>query len=99
MVDRGDRLRPSRTHHARTVLVLLADAARRVAEALPRAEGRRMLDMGCGNMPYRHLFAERGWTYVGADFAGNPDAALTLAADGSLPPGAGAFDGACSFQV
>ena len=59
----------------------------------------RILDYGCGSMPYRPLFEERGITYVGADLAGPPGATLVLNAYGSIPIAPESFDLVISSQV
>jgi SAM-dependent methyltransferase len=41
-----------------------------ILESLP-ATGGRVLDVGCGRQPFRHLFEARGYTYVSTD-AQNP---------------------------
>lgn len=74
---------------------------RRVAELIASLElpaGARVLDYGCGNMPYRPLFAD-GVELVGADLPGNPDAALDLADDGAIPAPDESFDAVLSTQV
>lgn len=60
-------------------------------------DGRDVLDMGCGNMPYRSMFVERGARYVGADIDGSPD--LLIPHDGNLPLGDESMDYVVSFQV
>lgn len=65
------RLRPSRTHHGFEHLRLLAA---HLATEAKLANPRTTIDLGCGSMPYRPLFAGR---YVGIDLTnahGHPDA-------------------------
>lgn len=57
-----------------------------------------MLDYGCAEQPYRRLFAA-GVTFVGADLAGNPDADVVIADDGTLPLPDASFDAVLSTQV
>jgi len=83
---RGDRLKPRRTSRVYWHLSKLRQAyeaviAAHIAGGPPAA----LLDYGCGNRPYQPLFAPHCANYRGADLAGNPDADLTLAADGSIP--------------
>ena len=46
--------------------------------------GGRVLDYGCADVPYRHFFPPDA-DFVAADLVGNPDAALELNADASVP--------------
>src|SRR4051794_30315535 len=58
----------------------------------------RVLDYGCADMPYRGFF--RGdIEYVGADLAGNHDAAVVLEPDGTVPVPDQSFDAVLSTQV
>ena len=103
---RGDRLDPPRSHRSYAVLTGLRDGyARAIREHLGGADGgpRRVLDFGCGDRPYRPLFETcfdtHGGEYVGADLPGNDAADLTIAPDGRVPAGDGAFDVVLSAQV
>jgi SAM-dependent methyltransferase len=49
-----------------------------------RAHG-RMIDLGCGNMPYRPIFAPHVSEYTGCDLAGNPLAHLHFDQQGRVP--------------
>ncbi len=59
--------------------------------------GARVLDFGCGSMPYRQLVESAGASYVGADLG--TDASVSIAADGGLPVGSGSVDAVLSVQV
>jgi SAM-dependent methyltransferase len=59
--------------------------------------GRAVLDLGCGNMPYRSIFCELGARYIGADIDGTPD--LLIGADGTVPIADDSVDFVVSFQV
>jgi SAM-dependent methyltransferase len=59
-----------------------------------RLEG-TVLDFGCGEMPYRHLFSD----CVGADLPGNPQADIEIRPDGTLPLDDGAVDAVLSTEV
>ncbi len=74
----------------------LAGAVRAFAQRheLP---GKEVLDLGCGTMPYRAMFIQRGARYVGADIDGTPD--LLIPSDGSLPLADQSVDCVVSFQV
>jgi SAM-dependent methyltransferase len=75
-----------------------------VAEHLAAAgagpSGRVLLDLGCGQMPYRDLFAPHVGRYLGADLPGNPAADLHFdAASGRVPMPDGSADVVLSTQV
>ena len=74
----------------------LAAAVRSFATGHPVAN-RTVLDVGCGTMPYRSIFTERGARYIGADIDGAPD--VLVGADGSLPLEDESVDFVVSFQV
>lgn len=59
--------------------------------------GDRLLDYGCADVPYRHFLPDVD--YVPADLPGNPNAALVLNADGTVPAETGSFDAVLSTQV
>jgi SAM-dependent methyltransferase len=98
-VDRGDRLHPPVTYHAYLMLVRLREAMERMIAGLPEGAGRTVLDVGCGNKPYRPLFEARGYRYVGADLPGSRDADVLLDAEGRLSGQEGRHALACSSQV
>lgn len=60
-------------------------------------EGGTVVDYGCADSPYRHLF--RGATYVGVDLVGNPGATVTLRPDGTVPLDDASADLVLSTQV
>lgn len=59
--------------------------------------GARLLDFGCGSMPYRALVEQHGATYLGADFGEN--AGVTIDSAGALPLEDGSVDAVLSAQV
>lgn len=96
--ERG-RIRARRWGHP------LAYINRRLPLAIEAAVGHcalpadaRVLDYGCADLPYRHLFPS-GADYLGADLPGNPDARLQIRADGSLPVADAGVDVVLSSQV
>jgi SAM-dependent methyltransferase len=93
-----DHHRPSLTHRYRYYTRALAQELRRRIPELGLGSGSRILDYGCANLPYRHLFPAEA-AYMGADLAGNPDAVLQLNEDGTLPVPDGGFDAILSTQV
>lgn len=58
----------------------------------------RVVDYGCADVPYRHLFAAEA-DYLAADLPGNPDANVEIAADGTLPLDDDGADAVLSTQV
>lgn len=58
---------------------------------------RVVLDIGCGTMPYRSMFTERGAKYIGADIDGAPD--ILIDGQGKLPLEDESVDFVVSFQV
>lgn len=95
----SSRLRPSYWDHQYHPLVLLRRALEQVLGELPApaSPGAPVIDLGCGESPYRPLFLARGFGYVGCDIAGTPD--LLLAEDGRAPLDDGVAAGVVSFQV
>lgn len=60
--------------------------------------GGRVLDFGCADQPYWHLFPA-DVEVVGADLPGNPLATVHLDEDGSIPVPDASFDAVLSTQV
>jgi SAM-dependent methyltransferase len=61
--------------------------------------GATLIDLGCGAMPYRSLFAPVVANYIGADLPDNPEADLVIPADGRLPLAAASVDVVLSSQA
>ncbi|WP_176473497.1 class I SAM-dependent methyltransferase [Sphingopyxis sp. GW247-27LB] len=88
-VEATRRLRP---HIFDTDWMMLRGLTRAITSHLSERlnRGQRLLDFGCGVMPYRALVEERGAIYLGADFGGNamvsimPDGSLDAVADASV---------------
>lgn len=97
--ERGDRTRPARHDRKYWHLSLLLERLRRVAASERLAGGERLLDLGCGNMPYRELFSQKFKRHVGADIEGNEEAELAILPDGRVPAPDESFDGVLSSQV
>jgi SAM-dependent methyltransferase len=96
---RDPRLYPPLRHARFYHLTVL----RRALEAtLPHVAARRgglVVDLGCGNAPYRPLFAPLAARYVGVDLPGNPEAELFFDADGRAPLPDASADVVISTQV
>jgi SAM-dependent methyltransferase len=58
---------------------------------------RTLIDLGCGNQPYRPYFEDRGIAYRGADFGDAAD--IQIASDGRIDADNSSTDLVLSFQV
>src|SRR5262245_58176243 len=68
------RLDPPWWDHQRMPLVALRRCIEQsLDEVRPTAEGRCVLDLGCGDRPYEQLIRASGFDYIGADLDGDPD--------------------------
>jgi SAM-dependent methyltransferase len=92
------RLYPSLTSNRYYALTQLRLALAAVAERWVPA-GATLVDLGCGAMPYRPLFAPRVRRYIGVDLPRNPWADLYTAPDGGVPLADGSADFVLSNQV
>jgi SAM-dependent methyltransferase len=81
-------------HHIRRLPAALAALAPEL-RVPPRG---RVLDYGCADVPYRHLFAA-DVDFVAADLPGNPHATLELNPDSTVPVPDESFDAVLSTQV
>lgn len=97
---RPARFAPRWWDHQRHVLAALRRTLERVvAEHLELAPGERVVDLGCGDSPYRAWFDDAGADYVRCDLApaGEVDVRLEPGRPVALPDGCAA--GVVSFQV
>lgn len=76
----------------------LLEVEGRLVRGLDLVPDARVLDYGCGDMPYRGLLSE-GVVLVGADLPGNPVAAVEVRPDGGLALEDQSFDAVLSTQV
>jgi SAM-dependent methyltransferase len=76
----------------------LPAALERLAPDLGVSANGRVLDYGCADVPYRRFFPA-GADYVTADLPGNPQAAVEIRVDGSVPCEDESFDAVLSTQV
>ena len=97
--ERGDRTRPGRSHPRYVVLTQLLEKLTAIATSDWLAPGEVVLDYGCGNRPYATLFGRKFSRYLGADFAGNPDADIIIRDSGELPLPDESVDCVLSTQV
>lgn len=97
-LTRGDRLHPDRASRNHWLLCQLRDCYIRLIENhLAGTATKRVIDYGCGNMPYRSLFTAA--EYLGADFPGNELAEIRLADDGRIDVESATADVVVSSQV
>jgi SAM-dependent methyltransferase len=59
----------------------------------------RLIDYGCGEVPYRSLFVDKVAEYTTCDIERNPHAEIKIRADGSVPLPDATFDIVLSIQV
>jgi SAM-dependent methyltransferase len=90
--------RPPPWHRLAYIARRLPAALEALAAELDLAAGDRVLDYGCADRPYRRFFAP-GVEYIGADLAGNPEAAIELTEEGQVPLADGSVDAVLSTQV
>ena len=97
---RGERLLPKPSSRVYWHLECLRKEFQGAAELF--VKGRNygaLIDYGCGNMPYRPIFAPHVTRYLGCDFHGNDLAEAQLTAKGELPCERGSADVVLSSQV
>ena len=58
-----------------------------------------VVDLGCGDAPYKNLMAAGGARYIGCDIQPGPKVEFTINDDGSVPLPAAAANCVASFQV
>lgn len=101
------RFNPGSRRHVRSarpwdrlayIVDVLPAAIEQLAPALGTGPTARVLDYGCADVPYRHLFGP-SVEYVAADLPGNPHANAELRPDGSVAAADESFDAVISTQV
>jgi SAM-dependent methyltransferase len=93
--EAGRRARPRLWDTDWLVLSGLSRALRAMFER-HLSRGMRVVDFGCGSMPYRAAVQRTGALYIGADFAGGD---VEIAPDGRLPMPDASADALMSVQV
>jgi SAM-dependent methyltransferase len=95
------RLNPPRFHSRWHHFNALRNALIEESRLLPLNESpdATLLDLGCGSMPYREIFAPLVTHYLGADIAMNPSADLHIDASGRVPFEDSTVDVVLSTQV
>lgn len=101
MTDQNERLYPKRYVHNYYILsrlrCIIEDVIRKYIDGDTRKK--RLLDFGCGAVPYLPLFANKVSKYVTCDIAGNPHAEVVIDPDGNVPLSDESFDLVLSVQV
>ena len=98
-LKRGERLFPRKSSRVYWVLTELRKGYMRLADLGKESTGATLVDYGCGNMPYRPLFEESGFKYIGYDFEGNDLAQKLIEETGMLPVPDESVDYILSSQV
>jgi SAM-dependent methyltransferase len=93
------RLYPPFTSNRRYSLTMLRLTLAAIAERWVPPAAATLVDLGCGAMPYRPLFAPRVRRYLGVDLPRNPWADLHTSPDGGVPLADGSADVVLSSQV
>lgn len=97
---RGQRLFPTRSNRTYAVLTALRTGFEEVIAAhVAGREINTLVDYGCGNMPYRALFADHVENYIGADLPGNELATCTITENGCIQVPSDTVDIVLSSQV
>jgi SAM-dependent methyltransferase len=78
---------------------MLRDRLKELIDSDQLPPGERLLDFGCGNMPYRSYFEDKFCEYLGADLEGNAAADVIIGPDGELPIEDRSVDCVLSSQV
>lgn len=98
--DGDRRLRPRVWHHDYLLMRKTAHAyVDMIRTQVPRQEKVTVLDYGCGDQPYRPLFAAMPHEYIAADIPENASADVHLDTAGRLPVPDGSVDVVISAQV
>jgi len=96
-MDEHTRANPSLWDHQRHSLIRLRRQIDDEIHALRPGAGDWIVDMGCGDMPYRPLFEARGARYIGCDI--DPAAQLTITEGKPVALDDACARGVVSFQV
>lgn len=96
--ERGD-VRSTRPSHPLAYIIReLPARLRELSSELRCPSDGRVLDYGCADTPYRHFFSPTV-DYLAADLPGNPEATVTIRADGTVPIDDASVDVVLSTQV
>jgi SAM-dependent methyltransferase len=95
-VNDGRRSKPAIWHTDWLVLRGMARVLGQLAQGRLR-RGDRLVDLGCGEMPYRAMLEQLGVHYMGADIGGSAE--VKIGPNGRTSLDAGAADAVLSVQV
>src|SRR5438105_2607254 len=96
--DRGDVRAVRRSNRLAYIMRELPARLEVLSEDLNCPPTGRVLDYGCADVPYRRFFPA-SVEYLAADLPGNPQATVTINADGTLPLDDECIDAVLSTQV
>ena len=101
MVSQNKRLFPKKYAHNYYVLSRLKSIVNDVIKKYidGNAVDKRLIDYGCGDVPYLPLFADKVARYVTCDIGINPLAEVTITPEGKVPLPDESFDIVLSSQV
>jgi SAM-dependent methyltransferase len=85
-------------HRLAYIIRALPAGIEELAAGLRLPSAPRVLDYGCADLPYRHLFPADA-DYLAADLPGNPRANVEIASDGTVPVEDESVDLVLSTQV
>ena len=94
----SNRENPGWFDHARMPLIQLRGAVQTaIDDWIPKQTGGTVVDIGCGDSPYRSMFEAKGKTYIGCDI--DPGADVLITPNEPIPLPDGSADLVVSFQV
>jgi len=96
---RGERLFPPRSSRVHWILTQLRIELESISREFGTSSALRLVDFGCGNMPYRPLFEGCFAEYIGCDLVGNEMADRVMEAPNRLPVDPESADVVLSSQV
>ena len=101
MASQNKRLFPKKYAHNYYVLSRLKSIVNDIIKKYidGNAVGTRLIDYGCGDVPYLPLFADKVAKYVTCDIGINPLAEITITPDGKVPLPDESFNIVLSVQV
>lgn len=103
MAPKNERLFPKRYAHNYYILSRLKSIVDEVIEKYididSNARDKRLIDYGCGDVPYLPLFADKVAKYVTCDIDINPSAEVKITPEGIVPLPDESFDIVLSVQV
>jgi FkbM family methyltransferase len=101
MIFQNERLFPKRYAHNYYILTRIRNTVEEIIRKYidSNTDKKKLIDYGCGDVPYLPLFADKVAKYVTCDIAGNPCAEVVITPDGKVPLPDDSFDIVLSVQV